>query len=79
MGILSEEAAIGKAFANLQAECALAGVALVQSTDDRGQRVFVVSRWAMARELPSLAAVSTWLRMVTGASAAIEADGRDLQ
>lgn len=55
-----------KAFETLRAECALAGVTLVQSVDERGRPTFIVSRWALTRELPYLAAVSAWLAMVTG-------------
>jgi len=55
-----------KRLATLKARCALAGVALIESTDDRDRPVFVVSRWAMCRQLDSLEAVERWLVMVTG-------------
>ncbi len=58
--------ASSKAFETLRAECALAGVSLVQSSDERGHAVYIVSRWALTRELADLAAVSAWLQMVTG-------------
>ncbi|MCB2001695.1 MAG: hypothetical protein KDH18_03345 [Rhodoferax sp.] len=39
---------------------------LIPSTDDRDRRVYIVSRWAMCRQLDSLEAVEQWLEMVTG-------------
>ena len=59
-----------KLLANLTARCALAGVALVQSTDDRGWKVFIVSRWALTKQIDSLDAVESWLNRVTGNSGA---------
>jgi hypothetical protein len=56
-----------KRLATLKARCALVGVALVESTDDHDRPVYVVSRWAMCKQLDSLAAVEQWLAMVTGA------------
>ena len=55
-----------KRLATLTAACALAGVALIPSTDDHGRRTYVVSRWALTRELPDLDAVEAWLGRVTG-------------
>ena len=52
--------------ATVTARCALAGVTLIPSTDDRDRRVYIVSRWAMCRQLDSLEAVEKWLEMVTG-------------
>jgi hypothetical protein len=56
-----------KRLATLRAACALAGVALVESTDERDRPVFIVSRWAMCKQLPDLDAVEAWLARVTGA------------
>jgi hypothetical protein len=39
---------------------------LVESTDDHDRPVFVVSRWAMCKQLDSLSAVEPWLMRVTG-------------
>jgi hypothetical protein len=50
----------------LRAKCALAGVALVESSDDRDRPVFVVSRWSLTKQLDSLEAVEEWLARVTG-------------
>lgn len=50
-----------KRLANLKARAALTGVALVDSTDDRGRIVYVVSRGAMTKNLESLDAVEAWL------------------
>jgi hypothetical protein len=55
-----------KAFENLRARCALAGVALTRSTDDHDRPMFVVSRWALTKTLPDMASVAQWLTMVTG-------------
>ena len=55
-----------KRLATLTAACALAGVTLTPSTDDHGRRTYVVSRWALTRELPDLDAVEAWLGRVTG-------------
>ena len=57
---------IDKQFATLQARCALAEVALHQLENDHGQKVYVVSRWALTHELPDLDAVASWLDRVTG-------------
>lgn len=59
-----------KRLATLKAECALAGVALVESTDDRDRRVYIVSRWAMTRQLDDLDQVAAWLARVTGKAVA---------
>ena len=55
-----------KQLATLQARCALAEVALHQLENDHGQKVYVVSRWALTRELADLNAVASWLDRVTG-------------
>ena len=55
-----------KQFATLQARCALAEVALHQLENDHGQKVYVVSRWALTRELADLESVGVWLDRVTG-------------
>lgn len=56
----------------LKARCALAGVALVASTDDHDRRVYVVSRWAMCKQLGSLDEVEQWIARVGGSSVAIQ-------
>ena len=55
-----------KQFATLQARCALAEVTLHQLENDHGQKVYVVSRWALTRELADLESVGVWLDRVTG-------------
>lgn len=55
-----------KKVATLKARCALAGVVLIESTDDRDRPVYIVSRWAMCKQLDSLGAVEQWLERVTG-------------
>ena len=55
-----------KQFATLQARCALAEVTLHQLENDHGQKVYVVSRWALTRELTDLESVGVWLDRVTG-------------
>lgn len=58
--------AADKLFATVQARCALAGVSLHQLENDRGDVVFIVSRWALTRELADLDAVASWLDRVLG-------------
>ena len=55
-----------KRFENLRARAALAGVVLLQSTDDRGLPVYVLTRWALTQSLPDLDAVTAWLDRVAG-------------
>ena len=55
-----------KLFATVQARCALAEVTLHQLENDHGRMVFIVSRWALTRELANLDAVASWLDRVTG-------------
>lgn len=58
-----------KRVATLCARAALAGVTLNVIENDHGQTVYIVSRWAMTRELADLDAVEVWLNRVTGVSA----------
>ena len=44
----------GKEFATVQARCALAEVTLHKLENDHGHVVFIVSRWALTRELADL-------------------------
>lgn len=55
-----------KAFATLRARAALQGAALIRSEDERGIPRFIVSKWALTRELPDLAAVESWLDRLEG-------------
>lgn len=56
-----------------RARCALAGVVLVRSTDDRDRPTYIVSRWGLTKQLDSLDAVEKWLEMVTGQRAEVAA------
>ncbi len=56
----------GKEFATLQARCALAEVTLHKLENDHGNVVYIVSRWALTRELADLDAVAAWLDRVLG-------------
>ena len=58
-----------KRLATLRAQCALAGVVLHQIENDHGKTVYIVSKWALTRELADLDAVSAWLEKVTGVRA----------
>lgn len=64
---------LAKRYENCRARCALAGVALVRSTDDRDRPVYVVSRWGLTKQLDSVEAVERWLEMVTGQRAEVGA------
>ena len=55
-----------KAFSSMVARAALAGVTLSTIDDDHGEMVYIVSRWAMTRELYDLDAVAAYLDRVTG-------------
>ena len=55
-----------KQLATVRAQCALAGVTLHPLENDHGKTVYIVSRWALTRELESLEAVSAWLARVVG-------------
>ncbi len=55
-----------KRLATLRARAALAGVTLHVIENDHGKTVYIVSRWAMTRELADLDAVEGWLASVTG-------------
>ncbi len=55
-----------KRLATLRARAALAGVSLFALENDHGKTVYIVSRWALTRELPDLEAVEAWLEKVTG-------------
>lgn len=55
-----------KTYATLQARAALAGVSLVRSTDERGQEVFVISKWAMCRQLDTVESVEQLLARMSG-------------
>ena len=50
----------------LRARCALAGIALHVSHDDRCHVMFIASLWAMTRSFSSLEEVKQWLVTVTG-------------
>ena len=52
---------VGKAFETLRARAALAGFALDAIEADDGARVFVITRWALTRELPGLGDVEAFL------------------
>ena len=55
-----------KRLSTLTARCAFAGVTLYPIENDHGKTVYIVSRWALTRELPDLDAVERWLDKMTG-------------
>lgn len=55
-----------KRLSTLTARAALCGVTLHATTDDTGRRVFIVSRWALTRQLDTLDDLEAWLDLVTG-------------
>lgn len=55
----------------LRTRCALAGVRLHVTTDDRGQPMFVASRWSLSRTFASAQEVGQWLDRVVGAKGAV--------
>jgi hypothetical protein len=61
-----------KRLATLTARAALAGITLYATDDDRGRRVYVVSRWSLTKQIDDesgLDAVERWLDMVSGTKA----------
>lgn len=52
--------------ATLRARAALAGVTMYEARDANGKAVYVVSRWALTRQLDGLDAAEAWLAQVTG-------------
>lgn len=63
-----------KRLANARARAALNGATLHRIEDDRGDPVFVVTRWAHTRQLQSIEAVEAWLdRLEGGRRAGLEA------
>ena len=54
-----------KVLDTLRARCALAGIALHVSQDDRGHVMFIASRWAMTRTFETMAEAEVWLGRVT--------------
>ena len=53
-----------KRIATARARVALLGGALHVIDNDRGRPVFIVSRWALTKELADIAAVEAWLAQV---------------
>ena len=51
-----------KGFATLQARAALHRIALVRTTDDREQPLFVASRAELCKSFTSLGAIEDWLK-----------------
>lgn len=65
--LTSGPAETGKAFATLQAEAALMGFRLDRIETDAGAQAFIVTRWALTKELATLGAVREFLQQVGGA------------
>jgi hypothetical protein len=61
---MPDDASDRKRFDTLQAQLALRGFVLVRSTDDAGGPLFIVSRWALTRQLHDLAAVEQFVDQV---------------
>lgn len=60
-------APVQKRLTTLRARAAKAGVHLhIFDDEDTGQTVYIVSRWALTRQLESLDAAEKWLDMVMG-------------
>lgn len=55
-----------KRFATLRARAALSGVTLYAIEGDFGKTIYVVSRWALTKQLDSMDAAEAWLDQVTG-------------
>jgi hypothetical protein len=55
-----------KEYANLRAQAALQGATLHRIEDERGTEAYVVSKWHLTRQLPTLEAVAAWLDRLGG-------------
>lgn len=55
-----------KRFATVQARAALIGATLHRIDNDRGIEVFIISKWALTRELRDIEAVEAWLDRIEG-------------
>lgn len=55
-----------KRLANLTARCALQGVQLVVTTDDRERPLYVGHKWALCRQMTSLDEVAEWVSRIDG-------------
>ena len=66
----SQAAEPDKRFETLRAQCALAGVTLHRFQADGDRAVFIVTRWALTRQLDTLDDVAEWLERVSGRKAA---------
>jgi hypothetical protein len=58
-----------KQYSTLQARAALQGAVLHRGQDDRGDELFVVTKWQLTRRLHSLEMVSLWLDKLEGKTA----------
>jgi hypothetical protein len=58
-----------KALDTLRARCALAGIALHITTDDRGRPLYIVSKWALTRSISGIEELAAWVDRVTGTTA----------
>jgi hypothetical protein len=62
---VSAVAALGeKVVASLKARAAIAGFALHVTEDDRGEPLFIASRWSLTRAFHSLDEVQAFLRHI---------------
>lgn len=57
-----------KRFATARARAALIGAVLHCIEDDHGQDVYIVTKWALTRELRDLDSVEAWLDRIEGRS-----------
>ena len=55
-----------KAFKTLQARVALVGHALHRTDDDRGESLYVVSRWGQTKAFNNLDDLAIWVGRITG-------------
>lgn len=55
-----------KTFSTLQANAALQGAQLIRSADEQGREVFIISKWAMCRQLDSFDEVEQLLQRMAG-------------
>lgn len=66
MAPLAELSVDSKRLATIRARLALQGCELYISTDDSGKPLYVATKWALTKCMPSIDELAAWTAMVDG-------------
>lgn len=55
-----------KKYPSLRDQCSINHITLIASSDDRGQPIYIATRWGLSRTFVALEDVHHWLSRVTG-------------